>query len=162
MKVMIFFWRYQRSQVLTWGIWSMVVSWSVIYQSSNELLRPRGDGKESSEEMNALLCEARSSEMEQKGEICEEILRGLGNKLHMVEGTGFRSDSWVLYLSNRMEGGTIHWYSNHKGNSSFERKAIILIWSLLGLRFLLDILIGYVNLRHESDLGYQVRNPQRR
>lgn len=25
--------------------------------------------------------------MEQKGEICEEILRGLGNKLHMVEGT---------------------------------------------------------------------------
>lgn len=49
---------------------------------------------------------------------------------------------------------------NHKGNSSFERKAVILIWRLLGLRFLLDILIGYVNLRHESDLGYQVRNPQ--
>lgn len=35
-----------------------------------------------------------------------------------------------------------------------------MIWSLSSLRFLLDSLVEYVNLKHESDLGYKVRNPQ--
>ena len=40
-----------------------------------------------------------------------------------------------------------------------KKKKVILIWSLLILRFLWGILVGYVNLKHESDLSYKVRNP---
>lgn len=47
-----------------------------------------------------------------------------------------------------------------RGTAALREKPIILIWSLWSLRLLLDILVGYVILKHESDLGYKVRNPQ--
>lgn len=40
-----------------------------------------------------------------------------------------------------------------------KKKRVILIWSLLILRFLQGILVGYVNHKHEGDLSYKVRSP---
>lgn len=80
--------------------------------------------------------------MEQKGGIYEETLQGIGNKSHLVKG----GDRWPIVISRVAE--------------ALRENPIILIWSLSSLRFLRDILVGYVNLKCESDMGYKVKNPQ--
>lgn len=46
--------------------------------------------------------------MEQKGEIYEEILRGLGNKLHMVEGRDRIQEGLLGVVFEQLDGGQYH------------------------------------------------------